>query len=70
MVWAGINFSRAFSLMLTRSGRRRMLYLMAGATAPALGSYPYLLYGYSIAAQFPFLFWGIATLINILVAVW
>ena len=67
MVWAGINFSRAFSLMLTRSGRRRMLYLMAGATAPALGSYPYLLYGYAIAAQYPLLFWGIATIINILV---
>jgi len=67
MIWAGINFSRAYSRMLTRSGRRRMLYLMAGATAPALGSYPYLLYGYSVAAQFPLLFWIVATLINILV---
>ncbi len=67
MVWAGINFARAYSLMLTRSGRRRMVYLMAGATAPALGSYPYLLYGYSLAAQFPLLFWGAATLINLLV---
>ncbi len=67
MLWAGINFSRAYSLMLTRSGRRRMLYLMAGATAPALGSYPYLLYGYSFAAQYPYLFWGGATFINVLV---
>lgn len=67
MIWAGINFSRAYSRMLTRSGRRRMLYLMAGATAPALGSYPYLLYGYSIAAHFPLLFWIIATVINVLV---
>ena len=67
MVWAGINFARAYSLMLTRSGRRRMLYLMAGATAPALGSYPYLLFGYSIAAQHQFLFWGVATIINLLV---
>ncbi len=67
MVWAGGNFARAFSRMLTRSGRRRMLYLMAGATAPALGSYPYLLFGSSVAAQFPIAFWGIATLINILV---
>jgi hypothetical protein len=67
MVWAWINFSRAFSLMLTRSGRRRMVYLMAGATAPALGSYPYLLYGYAVAAQYPLLFWGVATAINILV---
>ncbi len=67
MVWAGINFARAYSLMLTRSGRRRMLYLMAGATAPALGSYPYLLFGYTIAAQHQFLFWGAATVINLLV---
>ncbi len=67
MIWAGGNCLRAFSLMLTRSGRRRMLYLMAGATAPALGSYPYLLFGSSIAAQFPAVFWGIVTLINILV---
>jgi hypothetical protein len=67
MLWAGINFARAFSRMLTRSGRRRMLYLMAGATAPALGCYPYLLFGSGIAAQFPLVFWGLATLINALV---
>ena len=35
MLLAGVNFIRAFGRMLTRSGRRRMLYLMAGATAPA-----------------------------------
>ena len=64
---AGINFWRAYSRMLTRSGQRRMLYLMAGATAPALGSYPYLLYGYSVAANHPWLFWSAATIINILV---
>ncbi|WKZ35340.1 MAG: hypothetical protein QY332_17150 [Anaerolineales bacterium] len=67
MVWAGVNFARAYSLMLTRSGRRRMLYLMAGATAPALGSYPYLLFGYGLAAQHQYLFWGAATVINLLV---
>ncbi len=67
MLWAGLNFSRAYRLMLTRSGRRRMLYLMAGATAPALGSYPYLLFGYGFAAQHEFLFWSVATVINVLV---
>ena len=51
MVWAGVNFARAYMLMLSSSGRRRMLYLMAGATAPALGSYPYLLFGYGLAAR-------------------
>src|SRR6266545_285711 len=69
MVWAGYNFVRAFSRMLTRSGQRRMLYLMAGATAPALGSYPYLLFGSSIAARYPLFFWSTAFLINVLVAV-
>ncbi len=64
MIWAGINFVRAYSRMLTRSGRRRMIYLMAGATAPALGCYPYLLFGSTIAAQYPLVFWGVATLIN------
>jgi hypothetical protein len=67
MVWAGVNFLRAYNLMLTRSGRRRMLYLMAGATAPALGSYPYLLFGYSLAEQHQYLFWSAATIINVLV---
>lgn len=67
MLLAGINFARAYSRMLTRSGQRRMLYLMAGATAPALGSYPYMLYGYSLAAKYPLLFWSTATIINLLV---
>ena len=67
MALATVNFLRAYSRMLTRSGRRRMIYLMAGATAPALGSYPYLLFGSAVAAQFPLAFWSIATLINIVV---
>jgi len=68
IAWAGYNFIRAFSRMLTRSGRRRMLYLMAGATAPALGSYPYLLFGSDAAARFPLAFWSTALIINLLVA--
>ena len=67
MIWAWINFGRAFSRMLTRSGRRRMIYLMAGATAPALGSYPYLMYGSEIAARHPVVFWSSALVINLLV---
>jgi len=67
MALAGINFIRAYARMLTRSGQRRMLYLIAGATAPALGSYPYMLYGSSLAAKYPLLFWSTSTLINLLV---
>jgi hypothetical protein len=69
IAWAGYNFIRAYRRMLTRSGQRRMLYLMAGATAPALGSYPYLLFGSEIAARFPLFFWGTLLVINILVGV-
>ncbi|MBN2386800.1 MAG: hypothetical protein JXB85_07240 [Anaerolineales bacterium] len=67
MIWAWINFARAYQRTLTRSGRRRMIYLLAGATAPALGSFPYLLYGSPLAAQHPFLFWGMAVFSNFLV---
>jgi hypothetical protein len=67
MVWAWINFIRAYDRMLTRSGRRRMLYLMAGATAPALGSYPFLLFGSSFAARFEVMFWVVAAAINVAV---
>ena len=69
MVVAGANLLRAYRRMLTRFGRRRMIYLMAGATAPAVGCYPFLLYGSSVAAQFPLIFWIAATLINIVVGV-
>jgi hypothetical protein len=68
MVLAWINFGRAYRRTLTRSGRRRLLYLLAGATAPALGSFPYLLYGSSLASNYPFLFWGMAVGSNLLVA--
>jgi len=69
IAWAGYNFIRAYRRMLTRSGQRRMLYLMAGATAPALGSYPYLLFGSGFAARFPLVFWSTLTTTNILVGV-
>ncbi len=69
MVAAWVNFGRAYRNTVTRSGRRRMLYLLVGATAPALGSFPYLLYGSNLASQFPFLFWGMVTVSNLLVAV-
>ena len=69
MVFAWVNFARAYRRTLTGSTRRRMLYLLAGATAPALGSYPYLLFGYGVAAALPFLFWILVTISNLLVSV-
>lgn len=67
MGWAWINFRRSFKHTITRSGRRRMIYLLAGATAPALGSFPYLLFGSTIASNHPILFWGSAMLSNLMV---
>ncbi len=67
LILAVVNFSRAYQRTLTRSGRRRMAYLMAGATAPAMGTYPYLLYGSGIAAAHPLIFWLAAVTANFLV---
>ncbi|MCX6034161.1 MAG: hypothetical protein NTV38_04175 [Chloroflexi bacterium] len=67
MIMAWVNFGRAYRHTLTRSGRRRMIYLLAGATAPALGSFPYLLYGSVLAESHPYLFWGMALASNLMV---
>jgi hypothetical protein len=67
MILAWVNFGRAYRHTITRSGRRRMIYLLAGASAPALGSFPYLLYGSSVAGNHPYLFWGIALICNLFV---
>lgn len=66
---AGINFWRAYKRTVTRTSRRRMRYLLIGALAPVLGSYPFLLFGSSLAENNPLLFWLAATLSNLLVSV-
>ena len=67
MIWSWINFWRANRRTETSTSRRRMHYLLAGALAPALGSYPYLLFGSGIAATYPLLFWLTAVLSNVFV---
>jgi hypothetical protein len=69
MVWAWVNFGRAYQRTRTRSSRRRMGYLILGALAPALGSYPYLLFGSRIASAHPYLFWLSAIFSNTSVSV-
>ena len=69
MVWAWVNFLRAFSRTLTPTSRRRMSYLIIGALAPALGSYPYLLFGSTFADNHPVVFWVTAVSTNISVSV-
>ncbi|MCZ7551767.1 MAG: hypothetical protein B6D39_04400 [Anaerolineae bacterium UTCFX2] len=67
MLVSWINFWRAYKRTVTSTTRRRMTYLIAGALAPALGSYPYLLFGSGIAARSPLLFWFTVTFSNLLI---
>lgn len=69
MSWALVNFWRAWRRSVTPTGKRRMLYLLAGAAAPSIGSFPYLVFGSHIAFLFPIFFWIIVTLSNLFVAV-
>ena len=67
LTWA--NFWRAYRRTVTSASRRRMSYLIAGALAPALGSYPYLLFGSGVAQELPLVFWITVTLSNLFVTV-
>ena len=52
------NLVRAYRRGLTRSSRRRMRYLMAGAVAPILGSFPFILVLPGLALAAPRLWWS------------
>jgi len=67
MALSWMNFWRAYKRTVTSATRRRMSYLLIGALAPALGSYPYLLFGSEFANQFPLIFWFTVTLSNLFV---
>jgi len=66
MILSWINFIRAYRRTVTQSSKRRMLYITVSALAPALGSFPFLLYGSNFAASQQLIFWTIATLTNLL----
>lgn len=68
IIWAWVNFWRADRRTVTRTSRRRMRYLLAGAMAPALGSYPFLLFGSEFAARHTLAFWLAAAASNLLVS--
>ncbi|MFO7945016.1 MAG: histidine kinase N-terminal 7TM domain-containing protein [Anaerolineales bacterium] len=68
MIFTWINFARAYNRTVTRASRRRMGYLIGGALAPALGSYPYLLFGATFATAHPVIFWLLALFNNVLVS--
>jgi hypothetical protein len=66
--FAAVNFLRAFRRTVASASRRRMSYLLIGGLAPALGSYPYLLFGSGLASRTPLLFWLASTFSNLAVA--
>jgi len=57
MVVAGSILYRAYQRTITKTSRRRMIYLLSGATVAAIGTYPYLLFGSEIFAKTPIVFW-------------
>lgn len=67
MLVAGSVLYRAFQRTVTRTSRRRMIYLLAGATAAAVGTYPYLLFGSNLFSQAPLVFWVFISLSNLVV---
>lgn len=60
------NFARAYRRTTTPTSRRRMRYLLTGALAPALGSFPYLLYGSGFANRHALIFWAVSAFMNFL----
>jgi hypothetical protein len=69
MIIAGSLLYRAFLRTVTKTSRRRMIYLLAGATAAAIGTYPYLLFGSGLFARIPIVFWLLVILSSLLVGV-
>jgi hypothetical protein len=67
VIFAVLNFWRAYQRCLTRSTKRRMRYLMAGSLGPLLGSYPFMMAGGGALAQYPLVFWSALILINVIV---
>src|SRR4030066_2448032 len=67
MAWSWFNFWQAYQRTVTPTSRRRMRYLITGALAPVLGSYPFLLFGSGLASNHPLLFWLVAVLNNFFV---
>ena len=69
MVISWINFGRAYRRTTNPTSRRRMVYLITGSAAPALGSFPFLLFDSGFASLHPLFFWLTAFLSNLLVGV-
>ncbi|MEA3441461.1 MAG: histidine kinase N-terminal 7TM domain-containing protein [Chloroflexota bacterium] len=69
MLVAWGNLWRARNRTKASASNRRMIYLLAGSLAPAIGSFPFLLFGSGFASDHPLIFWLTVNLINILVTI-
>lgn len=65
MGMSAYNMVRAYRRTVTTTSRRRMGYLLIGSVAPALGSFPFLLFGSQLAARHAGFFWLSALLANL-----
>ena len=68
VVIAGINLWRAYQRTVTTTSRRRMTYLMVGALAPALSTFPFLVFSTGPTTQFGLLFWIVVIITNLLMS--
>jgi len=69
MILSWANFARAYIRTVTPASRRRMGYLVVSALAPALGSFPFLLFGSEFASRNLSVFWILAMLVNVFVGI-
>jgi len=65
LVLAWINFQRAYQRTLTRTSKRRMLYLAISAVGPVVGAFPFLLYSSTFASQRTLFFWLLAATVSV-----
>lgn len=69
MLLAWYNMIRAVKRSVTTASRRRMIYLVIGAIGPAIGSFPYLMYGTEFARTNLSFFWVFSILANLVVGI-
>ena len=68
MIFAGINLGKSYNKAVTETGRRRLVYLVTGASAPAIATFPFLFHGTNLFTTSPIFFWILLSLGCILAA--
>jgi len=69
MIVAGSLQFRAYQRTVTKTSRRRMIYLLAGATVAAIGIFPFQLIGSGVIALNSIIFWILVSLSSLAVGV-